>query len=407
MQTNIVKSLAGTAAGQEAESILRKCVHCGFCNATCPTYQLTGDELDGPRGRIYLIKQMLEGNAATSKTQFHLDRCLTCRSCETTCPSGVEYGRLLEIGRNEVEANIKRPLLEKAKRAAIRQLVPYPRRFKLAMKLSHLLKPVLPASLQKKILPKQQASSWPQNNHNKRMLMLDGCVQPSMAPNINAAAASVLDSLGVSLINVEQVGCCGAIDIHLGAPESGLAQVKRNINAWWPEVENSVVGLVVTASGCGATVKEYGHLLRNDSEYAGKAKRISELAMDSIEAVEFCLHHQSEKSLTDLRNTKYQKVAFHSPCTLQHGQQIKGRVERVLVNAGFELTQVADAHLCCGSAGTYSLLQPEMSQKILGNKLNALQAGKPDVIATANIGCYSHMLPSAEVPVVHWLELFV
>lgn len=399
MQTSIVQKYANTPQGQQADSILRKCVHCGFCTATCPTYQLLGDELDSPRGRIYLIKQMLEGAEVTEKTRNHLDRCLTCRSCETTCPSGVEYGKLVDIGRDLVEKEVPRGFVERLTRQALISVLPNRPVFNALLKLGQAFKPVVPGALGKKIPPKRAKTPWPGARHTRRMLVLDACAQPGATPNVNASAARVLDRLGISLVTAPEAGCCGAVAYHLNDQAGGLDAMRANIDAWWPEVEKGCEAIVITASGCGVMVKEYGHLLAGDAVYAEKAKRIAELCKDMTEVF-------AAESLETLNlSAQGQKVAFHAPCTLQHGQKIVGVAERYLREAGFELTTVADSHLCCGSAGTYSITQPELSQSLLKNKVEALEAGHPDVIATANIGCHLHIETGAQTPVKHWIEL--
>lgn len=396
MQTNLSVEFSTTAQGREADSILRACVHCGFCTATCPTYQLLGDELDGPRGRIYLIKQMLEGSEVTEKTRTHLDRCLTCRACETTCPSGVRYGRLVDIGREIIEHKAPRSSMDKAIRYLLRQLLPYPVRFGLMLRMGQLFKPVLPSVLAKKIPARQNMTAWAKKQHSRRMLVLQGCAQSVATPNTNAASSRLLDRLGIELIAARGAGCCGAVSHHLSASEEALNFMRRNIDAWYPYIEQGVEAIVITASGCGTVVKDYGDLLQHDTHYAEKAKKISALTKDISEIL------VQEK----LPKAKLQKkVAFHSPCTLQHGQQLAGVVETILQNAGFELCNVSDAHLCCGSAGTYSILQAELSQKLLKNKLQALNAEQPDVIATANVGCQLHLASDTDRPVVHWIEL--
>jgi glycolate oxidase iron-sulfur subunit len=399
MQTNIKDKYLNTPQGREANAILRACVHCGFCTATCPTYQLLGDELDGPRGRIYLIKQMLEGNVVTQKTRLHLDRCLTCRACETTCPSGVRYGRLVEIGRELVEDKVRRGKFEALQRWLLRKLVPYPARFAPLLRVGSLVKNFMPASLRNKVPSIQDAPARPNQNHARKMLILEGCVQSVSTPNTNAAAARVLDKLGIELISAEQAGCCGAVSHHLSATEEGLDFMRNNIAAWWPYIEAGAEAIVITASGCGAMIKEYGELLKHDPAYAKQAARISELAKDISEVL-----RDEDLSKLNGRSSNH-KIAFHSPCTLQHGQQLNGVVETILQNAGFTLTDVPDAHLCCGSAGTYSILQPELSQQLLDNKLTALQSHEPDIIATANIGCQMHLASKSDKPVKHWIEL--
>ena len=400
MQTNLADFIKNTPAGDEAEAILRACVHCGFCTATCPTYQLLGDELDGPRGRIYLIKQVLEGAAVTQKTQTHLDRCLTCRNCESTCPSGVQYGRLVDIGRNVVEQRVQRPLRERALRFALKEALPRRWLFTPVYKAGQALRPLLSKGLQDKLRPCAAPGRWPVRNHARSMLVLDGCVQPAMSPNINAATARVLDALGVQLINVAKAGCCGALRHHLNEQEAALDDMRRNIDAWWPHVETAEA-IVMTASGCGATVKEYGHLLAHDARYAAKAQRIAQLACDLCEILP-----AFETELAALVKGRITgRVVYHPPCTLQHGQQIRGRVEQVLRAVGVDVRLCADSHLCCGSAGTYSILQPALSQQLRDNKVAALEACAPDVIVSANIGCLSHLQSGTEVPVRHWIEL--
>jgi glycolate oxidase iron-sulfur subunit len=400
MQTALADFIRDTPTGCEAGSILRTCVHCGFCNATCPTYQLLGDELDGPRGRIYLMKQVLEGHAPTHATLTHLDRCLTCRNCETTCPSGVRYGALLEIGRPLIESRVVRPWHERFSRALLRAVIPYPARFTPLLRLGQLLRPLLPGSVRRSIPARRKAAVWPAPRHARKMLVLDGCVQPAMAPNINAATARVLDKLGISLVRAENAGCCGALHYHTSDPAGALDFARRNIDAWWPHIEAGCEAVVMTASGCGVHIKDYGHLLRDDPVYAAKAKRVSELTKDLSEVL-------AKEDLSPLKTgiQPGMKVAFQSPCTLQHGQKLNGVVEQILTDLGFALTPVPDGHLCCGAAGSYALLQPKLSQQLRQNKLASLQSGTPAVIATANIGCLAHLQTGASVPVRHWIEL--
>jgi glycolate oxidase iron-sulfur subunit len=402
MKTDLAEFIKDTPQGREANAILRACVHCGFCTATCPTYQLLGDELDGPRGRIYLMKELLEGGEVSEKTQLHLDRCLTCRACETTCPSGVRYGRLVDIGRNIVEQRVGRPAGEALKRKALRTIIANPALFNPLLKLGQLARPLLPATLKRKVPKASRATPWPAGRHARRMLVLQGCVQPGIAPTINPALARVLDCIGISLVAAEQAGCCGAVSYHLNAQEEGLDYMRRNIDAWWPHVEQGVEAIVMTASGCGVMVKEYGHLLAHDARYAQKAQRISDLTKDASEIL------AAERPALASRfapRAAHQRVAFHSPCTLQHGMQIRGAAESLLAAAGYALTPVPDAHLCCGSAGTYSILQPALSKKLLANKLEALRSGEPQLIATANIGCLAHIQSGTALPVRHWVEL--
>jgi glycolate oxidase iron-sulfur subunit len=400
MQTNLADFIKNTREGEEAEAILRACVHCGFCTATCPTYQLLGDELDGPRGRIYLIKQVLEGAPVTAKTQTHLDRCLTCRNCETTCPSGVKYGRLIDIGRKVVEERVQRPFAERMKRLVLKEALPRKAVFTPALRAGQLFRPLLSPALQDKIPAMRSAGTWPSRSHARKMLVLEGCAQPGMAPNINASAARVLDALGVQLMVAPKAGCCGAVRHHLNDQEAALDDMRRNIDAWWPQVRSGEVeAIVMTASGCGVTVKEYGHLLAHDSAYAEKALRISALTRDLSEVMpEFDEELKRHVTITE-------RVAYHPPCTLQHGQQIRGKVEGVLRAVGVDVTLCADSHLCCGSAGTYSLLQPELSLQLRDRKLANLEDTGATTIVSANVGCSAHLQSGTETPVMHWIEL--
>lgn len=400
MQTTLADFIRGTRDGIEAESILRACVHCGFCTATCPTYQLLGDELDGPRGRIYLIKQVLEGAKPTRKTQLHLDRCLTCRNCETSCPSGVRYGRLLDIGRKVVEQRVPRSLGERIRRTTLKEVLPRAALFKPALRAGRVLRPLLSRELQDKLQPAPDPGRWPARTHSRKMLVLDGCVQPALAPNINAAAARVLDALGVQLIVARQAGCCGALRYHMNDQEAGLDDMRRNVDAWWPYVEQ-VEAIVMTASGCGVTVKEYGHLLAHDPEYAERARRIGAMTRDLSEVLP-----QFEKELAALAQGRGgRRVAYHPPCTLQHGQQIRGKVESVLRAAGVDVVLCADSHLCCGSAGAYSMLHPDIAHALRERKLDGLAATGADAIVSANIGCITHLRAGTNTPVTHWIEL--
>ncbi|MBX8499546.1 glycolate oxidase subunit GlcF [Pseudomonas lijiangensis] len=399
MQTTLSEHARQLPRAEEAERILRSCVHCGFCNATCPTYQLLGDELDGPRGRIYLIKQVLEGNEVTEKTQLHLDRCLSCRNCETTCPSGVDYHNLLDIGRAVVDAAVPRPLGQRLLRDSLRHVVPNAGLFKSLTQLGNTFRPLLPDSLKAKLpVSIHPAGTRPANRHERQVLLLEGCVQPGLSPNTNAATARVLDRLGISVQPVSEAGCCGAVDYHLNAQDTGLDRARRNIDAWWPAIESGAESIIQTASGCGAFVKDYGHLLRHDPEYASKAEQISALSKDLVEVLR-------DEPLQTLGIKSDLRVAFHCPCTLQHAQKLGGEVERVLTRLGFNLTAVPDGHLCCGSAGTYSITQPALSRQLRDNRMNALESGKPNVIATANIGCQTHLSGANRTPVRHWIEL--
>jgi len=405
MQTRLADWIKDTPRGVEADAILRRCVHCGFCLATCPTYNLLGDELDSPRGRIYLMKQMLEGAPVTRRTQLHLDRCLTCRACETTCPSGVEYGKLVDIGRAVLEERVARAPWDRLRRWFLARTLPSRGLFALVLALGRLVKGVLPDGLARRIPPRRDPGAWPAARHARRMVALAGCVQPAMAPSINAAAARVLDALGVSLVEAPAAGCCGALPFHLDYQQDALAFVRANVDAWWPHVEAGAEAIVVTASGCGTTVKDYGRLLRDDPAYASKAARIAELARDISEVVAAERAALAARLAGVARASESERVAFQSPCSLQHGLKLDGVVEAILRDAGYALTPVADAHLCCGSAGTYSILQPELSRRLRRNKVRALEAGDPQLIATANIGCLAHLGAGTTLPVLHWIEL--
>ena len=400
MQTNLSQRARQLRGAEVAEAVLRTCVHCGFCNATCPTYQLLGNELDGPRGRIYLIKQMLETGEASASTRLHLDRCLTCRNCETTCPSGVRYSNLLDVGRLTVEDWAgPRPVVQRLQRWALRASLPDASFVNVLVATGKAVRALLPKSLADK-LPRARPAPRPRPSARqaRTVLMLEGCVQPALSPDTNAAAAYVLDRLGVSVVPAAQAGCCGAVEFHLDAQDAGLDRARRNIDAWWPAIEAGAEAVVLTASGCGAFVKEYGELLRDDPAYAAKAERVSALAKDLVEVL-------CDEPLERLRVRGGQKIAFHCPCTLQHAQRLGGAVEGVLTRLGFELTAVADGHLCCGSAGTYSLTQPELSRQLRDRKLDALESGRPEIIATANIGCQMHLDGARRTPVTHWIVL--
>ena len=402
MQTDIAPEYAGTAHGNEAEAILRKCVHCGFCTATCPTYQLLGDELDGPRGRIYLIKQVLEGHEPTRATQLHLDRCLTCRNCETTCPSGVQYGNLVEIGRRIVDEKVPRPAGERALRWALKEGLTSAA-FAPALKAGQAVRALLPAALKNKVPPaaSKQAHRWPTRSHPRKVLMLMGCVQPAMAPNINSATARVLDAAGIQTVVADEAGCCGAIRLHLNDEAGAHDHMRANIDAWWPLVASGgVEAIVMNASGCGVTVKEYGHALAHDAEYAEKARRIGDLTRDVSELLPDIVPALA------LSPQPKQRLAFHPPCTLQHGQRLKGGVEGAFKALGFEIrTAVNEAHLCCGSAGTYSVLQPELAYALRDRKLGHLAELQPETIVSANIGCIQHLQSGTATPVRHWIEV--
>jgi Fe-S oxidoreductase len=399
MQTTLSEQSRQLPRAAEAEKILRTCVHCGFCNATCPTYQLLGDELDGPRGRIYLIKQVLEGAPATQQTQLHLDRCLSCRNCETTCPSGVDYHNLLDIGRAVVDHAVPRPAAQRLLREGLRALAPNPGLFKGLLRMGATFRPLLPRLLESK-LPQHVAVAGlrPALRHTRRVLLLEGCVQPGLSPNTNDATARVLDRLGISVTPVSEAGCCGALDYHLDAQTKGLDRARQNIDAWWPHLQNGAEAIVQTASGCGAFIKDYGHLLADDPIYALKARRISEMTRDLVQVI-------AAEPLEQVCAANERRIAVHCPCTLQHALKLGGAVEAVLNRLGFNLTPVPDGHLCCGSAGTYSLTQPVLARQLRDQRLNALESGRPELIVTSNVGCQSHLASAGRTPVKHWIEL--
>ncbi len=409
MQTQLSPEYAARADGLEAEAILRKCVHCGFCTATCPTYQLLGDELDGPRGRIYLIKQVLEGDEPTRKTQMHLDRCLTCRNCETTCPSGVQYGHLVDIGRKIVDEKVPRPVGEKVLRWALKEGLPSPL-FAPAMTAGQMVRGLLPEALKAKVPAPQAAGAWPTREHARKVLMLAGCVQPAMMPNINTATARVLDAVGIQTVIAPRAGCCGAVKFHLNDQAGGMAEMRANIDAWWPLVEQGgVEAIVMNASGCGVTVKEYAHILKDDAQYAARAERISALTRDLSELLPALLPELA-RTLRGRVPPSDVLYAYHPPCTLQHGQKLRGGVEAHLAQLGFRLRAARnEAHLCCGSAGTYSVLNPELSYQLRDRKLGQLNEAfgeqPPDTILSANIGCITHLQSGTATPVRHWVEV--
>jgi glycolate oxidase iron-sulfur subunit len=402
MQTTLADFIKDTAQGREAQEILRACVHCGFCLATCPTYQVLGDELDSPRGRIYLIKQMLEGQAVTAETRLHLDRCLTCRSCETTCPSGVQYGALLDIGRQVAQQRIPepRPMQERVVRWLLKEGTPSVA-FKPAVHLGHGVRGVLPQPLRAKLPEPRERGAWPQRSHARRMLVLAGCAQSAVAPDINAAAARVLDRIGISLLEIAAGGCCGAVRFHLDDVEGARRHARQLIDACWRLLAQGAEALVMTASGCGVFVRDYVRLLAGDAGYAERTREVCAKILDISEVV------SAERQALQAQLTGKSasgRLAFHSPCTLQHGQKIRGQVEALLTLAGYELTPVADAHLCCGSAGPYAVLQPELANELRNRKVAALTAGAPQWIATANIGCLMHLQSGVQLPVRHWIE---
>lgn len=391
MQTNLPNKLLATSSGQRANDILRKCVHCGFCNATCPTHQITGDELDGPRGRIYLIKEMLEGEQTTQSTMQHLDSCLTCLNCETTCPSGVKFGELAEIGKHILDDKNLRNRYGKFKRWIICKILPYPTRFTPFYLVAKWLKlSILPSqTLVKSVTTNAQV--------DKKVILLKGCVQSVAMPNINSKLESLLNQLNIGVFTHPQVDCCNAIHHHNGMPEQALENIKKTIDQWWPLVESGYEEIIMTASGCGSMVKDYGRLLQHDSNYAEKARVISAMTKDASEFLSaYPMQKTKEESAT---------IAFHPPCTLQHNQKITGVVEKILANAGYKVTNFKDKHLCCGSAGTYSILQADMAKQLRDNKIKHIHTSQPDIIATANIGCLLHLQQGTSTPVKHWLDL--
>ena len=401
MQTKLTPSFLASEQGQIANSILRSCVHCGFCNATCPTYQMMGNELDGPRGRIYLMKMAMEGEEISHKTQLHLDRCLTCRACETTCPAGVEYGKLVDIGREFVEERVKRPFWQAGQRALLRTIIPNRLLFGWLLTLGRMVRFAMPQPIRQKIPAKQKKmmADPPIHSNHPPYLIFSGCVQPALTPNTNIMLANLLGAKGYRVETPTLQNCCGAVNQHLSAQDKAIQQAKNNIDAFWPYIEKGISGIIVSASGCAVALKDYGHLLRGDTEYQDKAKQFSALCRDPIEVLE-AMDWQDFDGVNPL-----QSIAFHPPCSLQHGQKLTGRVEAFLHKLGFNLVAINNPHLCCGSAGTYSITQPKISQQLLKNKLKDLQIEKPDVIATANIGCEMHLATKAKIPVIHWLQL--
>ncbi|HEY6482271.1 MAG TPA: glycolate oxidase subunit GlcF [Steroidobacteraceae bacterium] len=418
METRLASWIRDTADGHAAEQILRACVHCGFCLATCPTYQLLGDELDGPRGRIYQIKQVLEGTDPGRQTQIHLDRCLTCRNCETTCPSGVAYGHLVEIGRVAVAQRVRRPLVERLLRWTLKEGLTRPTLFAAVLGLFRSVAPLLPGRWRAKLGVARPAGAWPSTARARTVLLPRGCTQPAMLPSIDAATARVLDAIGVQVIVAEGARCCGAIRQHLEDHAGALSQFRRNIDAWWPYIEaRQIEAIISNASGCGATIREYAYALRDDPSYAAKAQRIVELTRDLVEflgpelTAGSCGQERSAAPTTALQPPPGQiaeppprRIAFHPPCTLQHGLRIRGEVEKLLTSLGAQLVPVAEAHLCCGSAGTYSLLQPALAQALRERKLAQLLHEQPQMLLSANIGCIAHLQGGTGIPVRHWIE---
>lgn len=396
-------------------------MQCGQCTFTCPTFRLLDDEWDGPRGRIYLIKQLFEGTepsidslppaytlntleekSLAANLQLHLDRCLTCRACETSCPQGVRYGRLLDIGRELVEKIAPRPLRQQLARRALRAVVPHPMRFTALLRAGQALRRFLPQDLRARIPQRRSAGPWPARAHARRMVVWQGCVQPSLAPDINAAAARVLDRFGIQLLAARD-GCCGVLSHHMAATDEARDFMRKSIDALWPHIEAGAEAIVVTASGCGAHFRDYGQLLRNDPDYHDKAQRVSEMTRDIAEVV--AAEWQDDTLPAAPAAQPAQRIAFQSSCSLQHGEKLNGVVESLLKRAGFKLLPVRYPFMCCGSAGAYSILQPALAQSLRASKLETLMASRPQAIATANIGCLTHLAQVSPVPVHHWIEM--
>lgn len=400
MQTALADFIRDTPRGREADRILRACVHCGFCTATCPTYQLLGDELDGPRGRIYQIKQVLEGEPASATVRGHLDRCLTCRACETTCPSGVDYHRLVDIGREEVERQVPRSLGQRLLRRMMIEVMAYPQRFTPLLRLGQGLRPLLPRVLRNQVPVREEGRRYiADQGAARRVLLLEGCVQPGLAPQINNALERLLGPLGIAVERTPSAGCCGALPQHLSDSERALTMARRNIDAWLPAIERGAEAVIATASGCGAHLQDYPHLLADDPAYADKARRVAACLRDPLQLFD-------DAAVERLRvRPRRARIAVHTPCTLQHALKLNGTAEWLLQRLGYELCQVNEGHLCCGSAGTYSILQPDLSGRLRERKLQALKVDHPDLIVTANIGCLLHLGEIDGVPVRHWLNL--
>lgn len=398
METRLQAGLRDRPEGRRAAEVIRSCVHCGFCNATCPTFQVLGNELDGPRGRIYLIKRALEGGEVTRQTQLHLDRCLTCQACETTCPSGVRYHELLDIGRAHVDARVRRPLAERLQRAGLRRLLGSRRLLQTLLQLGNAFRFLLPPGLRRRLLRPGRAGAWPAPRHERRMIALDGCVQPVVSPGIDRAAARLLDAAGVSLTPAPP-GCCGAMDYHLGDQAGGLALARQRIRDWSRALDAGAEAVVITATGCGAFVRDYGRLFADEPELAAPARRVAAAAKDIGSVL------AAERLPALQRPADAGPVALHCPCTLKHALGEAGTVRTLLESHGVDLAPVAESIACCGSAGAYSLLRPALSERIRERKLADLEAGDPAEIVTANIGCLHHLGAGTERPVRHWVEL--
>jgi glycolate oxidase iron-sulfur subunit len=399
MHVELHPRFVATAEGQHARALTSACVHCGFCLTTCPTYLDSRDERDSPRGRIYLIRQLLESGEAGDQTQLHLDRCLTCRNCETACPSGMQYGELLDIGRGLMEQQSPRPLASKSLRWLLRFVFTRPLLLGTMLAMGQIARPLLPAALRQKIPPRQARKVLPKEEHARTMLLLEGCVQRAATPATNAAARRVLDRLGISLVAAAKAGCCGAVDYHLAAHDAGLDHMRRNIDAWWPHIENGAQAIISSATGCGAMLVDYGRLLAADPRYAEKARRVSELTRDLAEIL---LAEDLDKLAA---NTDLGRVAIHAPCTMQHALKQPDLLDTLLRRSGFDIAHTTQRTLCCGSAGTYSILQSPISERLRDSTLQILTGDQPALIATANIGCQLHLQAAATVPVLHWIEL--
>jgi glycolate oxidase iron-sulfur subunit len=414
MQTSFSPAQLADPQVAFSEAIVRKCVHCGFCTATCPTYVTLGNELDSPRGRIYLIKDMLEnGRAADAQIVTHIDRCLSCLACTTTCPSGVDYMHLIDHARAHIQNTYQRPLIDRLIRNILAYVLPYPGRFRAAVSMAKFARPLAPLlervqalrplaamlRLAPKTLP-QKISFAPQNLIAKplaRVVILEGCAQPVLKPSINTAARALLTRLNIEIVTPVGEGCCGALVHHMGREHDSLAAARRNIDAWLA-IEGGLDAIIITASGCGTTIKDYGHMLRLDPAYAAKAATVSALAKDATEFLATL-----ELPAPSLKPSM--RVAYHAACSLQHGQKITEAPKTLLKNAGFELVEPKESHLCCGSAGTYNIMQPGIAAKLLQRKLHNLKAVKPDLIAAGNIGCITQIGAAADIPVVHTIEL--
>ncbi|MEN0087229.1 MAG: glycolate oxidase subunit GlcF [Pseudomonadota bacterium] len=419
MQTNFDAAQLADPHVAHSEKILRTCVHCGFCTATCPTYVTLGDELDSPRGRIYLIKDMLENDRpADEKTVTHIDRCLSCLSCMTTCPSGVHYMHLVDHARAHIQETYRRPIMDRLIRNVLAAVLPYPARFRAALTLARLGKPfapvfglleatkplkamlaLAPGALPGKSVMAQAGVSTAQGAKRGRVAILTGCAQPVLKPSINEATIDLLTRLGVEIVRPAGEACCGALVHHMGREDDSLDAARNNVDVWTREMDGEGLdAIIITASGCGTTIKDYGHMLRLDTAYADKAAKVSELTMDVTE-------YLATIELPKPTHRPAMTVAYHSACSMQHGQKIVNQPKMLLRQAGLKVAEPREGHLCCGSAGTYNILQSEISQKLKARKVANIEATKPDVVATGNIGCITQIASGTQVPIVHTLEL--